>query len=237
MNLFTGFTPLHEAAQKGRTQLCALLLAHGADAFMKNQENQTPIELATAEDVKCLLQDAMTASIGNSHLRSTSSLCNLSQTQPLLPPPLISPTTETVTLPSGASLSVSVPQPFSSRSCMSPAQGAESHTDGVANEITDADSITNVATLLASLQLEQLIDLFDREQITLEILAEMGHEDLKQVGVVQYGFRHKILKGMAQLRATTGTSSQGIDVFVASILKICCCFRLGTIHKSRHTSG
>ena len=26
-----GFTPLHEAAQKGRTQLCALLLAHGAD--------------------------------------------------------------------------------------------------------------------------------------------------------------------------------------------------------------
>lgn len=55
-----------------------------------------------------------------------------------------------------------------------------------------------------SLQLEQLIDLFDREQITLEILAEMGHEDLKQVGVSAYGFRHKILKGIAQLRVTTG---------------------------------
>lgn len=55
-----------------------------------------------------------------------------------------------------------------------------------------------------SLQLEQLIDLFDREQITLEILAEMGHEDLKQVGVSAYGFRHKILKGIVQLRATTG---------------------------------
>lgn len=41
------FTPLHEAAQKGRTQLCALLLAHGADPTMKNQEGQTPLDLAT----------------------------------------------------------------------------------------------------------------------------------------------------------------------------------------------
>ncbi|XP_064089251.1 poly [ADP-ribose] polymerase tankyrase-like [Macrobrachium nipponense] len=54
-----GFTPLHEAAQKGRTQLCALLLAHGADPYLKNQEGQTPLHLATAEDVRSLLQDAM----------------------------------------------------------------------------------------------------------------------------------------------------------------------------------
>ena len=32
-----GFTPLHEATQKGRTQLCSLLLAHGADPNLKNQ--------------------------------------------------------------------------------------------------------------------------------------------------------------------------------------------------------
>jgi hypothetical protein len=44
---------------KGRTQLCALLLAHGADPYLKNQESQTPLDLATAEDVKSLLQDAM----------------------------------------------------------------------------------------------------------------------------------------------------------------------------------
>lgn len=43
------FTPLHEAAQKGRTQLCALLLAHGADPTMKNQEGQTPLDLATVK--------------------------------------------------------------------------------------------------------------------------------------------------------------------------------------------
>ncbi|XP_062534289.1 poly [ADP-ribose] polymerase tankyrase-like, partial [Armigeres subalbatus] len=36
-----------------------------------------------------------------------------------------------------------------------------------------------------------------------ERLAVMGHEGLKQVGVSAYGFRHKILKGIATLRATT----------------------------------
>lgn len=55
-----------------------------------------------------------------------------------------------------------------------------------------------------SLQLEHLTDLFEREQITLEILVEMGHDDLKQVGVNAYGFRHKILKGIAHLRSTAG---------------------------------
>lgn len=63
---------------------------------------------------------------------------------------------------------------------------------------------SSVSVFLTSLQLEHLIDLFEREQITMDILAEMGHEDLKQVGVSAYGFRHKILKGIATLRATTG---------------------------------
>lgn len=193
-----GFTPLHEAAQKGRTQLCALLLAHGADAYMKNQERQTPIELASADDVKCLLQDAMTASIGNENLAtSNASLISTEAT---------TPTTETVTLPTGASMTLSVPiSQTCSRSALRPAQGAESHTDGVPDELTtEPETLSTVASLLNSLQLDHLIELFDREQITLEILAEMGHEDLKQIGVSAYGFRHKILKRIAQLRTTTG---------------------------------
>ena len=50
------FTPLHEAAQKGRTQLCSLLLAHGADPYVKNQEGQTPFQVSGQEDVRCLLR-------------------------------------------------------------------------------------------------------------------------------------------------------------------------------------
>ena len=41
------FTPLHEAAQKGRTQLCALLILHGADVSLHNQEGQVAHDVAT----------------------------------------------------------------------------------------------------------------------------------------------------------------------------------------------
>lgn len=143
-----GFTPLHEAAQKGRTQLCALLLAHGADPYMKNQEAQTPIELSSADDVKCLLQDAMTSSLANQHLSTLStSMTNLSIQQS---PQLSTPTTETVTLPTGASMILSVPvTQIPSRSCISPAQGAESHTDGVPDEVNEPELVSSVASLLA----------------------------------------------------------------------------------------
>jgi hypothetical protein len=49
------------------------------------------------------------------------------------------------------------------------------------------------------LGLEHLCELLEREQITLDILAEMGHEDLKQIGVTAYGHRHKLIKGVEKL--------------------------------------
>lgn len=112
---------------------------------MKNQENQTPIELASAEDVKCLLQDAMTISISNQSVTSNGLCLNTSnQNQSIL----VSPTTETetVTLPTGASMTLSVPVPHS-RSCLSPAQGAESHADGDM-ESNETETVSSVANLL-----------------------------------------------------------------------------------------
>lgn len=67
-------------------------------------------------------------------------------------------------------------------------------------------AITTVAGFLQSLGLEHLLELFEREQITLDILAEMGHEDLKQVGVSAYGYRHKLIKGMDKLLNTAAGS-------------------------------
>ena len=32
-------------------------------------------------------------------------------------------------------------------------------------------------------------------QITLDILAEMRHEELKDIGIAAYGHRHKLIKG------------------------------------------
>ena len=232
-----GFTPLHEAAQKGRTQLCALLLAHGADPHMKNQEGQTPLDLSTAEDVKCLLQDAMTQ-----HLPPTTSSSPI--TPVFNPSPRGSsivigcssgssgaavaasatPTTssDTLVLPSGNAAVIAPPCPSpglaplpllmlgpdsspgaSSTSVPVSSSGAQigdGCADSDAPEQVQSTSSSSVSTstivsFLASLGLEHLREIFEREQVTIDILLEMGHEELKQIGVHAYGHRHRLLKG------------------------------------------
>lgn len=245
-----GFTPLHEAAQKGRTQLCALLLAHGADPHMKNQEGQTPLDLSTAEDVKCLLQDAMTQ-----HLPPTATSSPLNS--PVFNPSprgssivtgassSVSTTNvatnmaaDTLVLPSGnaAVISAPCPSPPIGMSNISPlpllvlgpdspggsasatqsvaivssgAQVGDGCSDSTAQELqsalataagssstaTTSTSASAIASFLANLGLEHLREIFEREQVTIDILLEMGHEELKTIGVHAYGHRHRLLKG------------------------------------------
>ena len=57
----------------------------------------------------------------------------------------------------------------------------------------------SMGAFLASLGLEQLREVLDREQISVDILAEMGHEDLKQIGITAFGHRHKLIKGIEKL--------------------------------------
>jgi tankyrase len=57
---------------------------------------------------------------------------------------------------------------------------------------------------------EMRVQVFDREQISVDILAEMGHEDLKQIGITAFGHRHKLLKGIEKLLSGNGTRNQSI---------------------------
>ena len=41
-------------------------------------------------------------------------------------------------------------------------------------------------------------------QISVDILAEMGHEDLKQIGITAFGHRHKLIKGIEKLLSGNG---------------------------------
>ncbi len=41
-------------------------------------------------------------------------------------------------------------------------------------------------------------------QISVDILAEMSHDDLKQIGVMAYGHRHKLIKGIEKLVSGNG---------------------------------
>ncbi|VVC35473.1 Hypothetical protein CINCED_3A004169 [Cinara cedri] len=201
-----GFTPLHEAAQKGRTQLSALLLAHGADPFLQNLEGQTPIELVTAEDVKSLLTDAMATHPSLNAAKNGRSP--------------IAGETVTVVMPSGVSVALPCPK-GSGRSFM-----LGSQADGSVNGYESAHPHPNCITLstvqgfLESMDLEHLNEIFEREQITLDILAEMDHEDLKQIGIATYGHRHKLIKGMEKLVSKHGGVCSGLSGGVPCTLLI-----------------
>ena len=55
------------------------------------------------------------------------------------------------------------------------------------------------------------MNLNSSEQITVDILSEMGHEDLKQIGITAFGHRHKLIKGLEKLMSGNGEFSFSID--------------------------
>lgn len=174
-------------------------MAHGADPFLKNQEDQTPMDLSSADDVRCLLQDAMVSqqSVPTAPLSHPTSVVSKSPT-----PTILLSNMETVLMPSGASVQLTIPVGTRSNVIIPPADGSSSSSKVEGDEQELMESISNINTFLASLNLEQLIDIFEREQITLDILAEMSHEDLKQIGISAYGYRHKLIKGIERLMAS-----------------------------------
>ena len=99
---------------------------------------------------------------------------------------------------------------------ISPASGQ--CADGNAKKTT-SQSITNylsssaypsttITSFLSSLGIEQLTEVFVREQISIDILAEMGHDELKQIGVNAYGHRHRLLKGIEKLLLSSHSCAQ-----------------------------
>uniref|UniRef100_A0A8P4K2F7 Poly [ADP-ribose] polymerase n=1 Tax=Dicentrarchus labrax TaxID=13489 RepID=A0A8P4K2F7_DICLA len=168
------FTPLHEASQKGRTQLCALLLAHGADPTLRNQEGQSPLDLVTADDVRALLTAAM---------------------PPSTLPGCYKPQVISVAAPTSVSPPVAVVPPLLSSSSPS----SSSSLDATTAATTNSNSNHSICQFLKNLGLEHLLEIFDREQITVDVLVEMGHRELKEIGINAYGHRHKIIKGVERL--------------------------------------
>uniref|UniRef100_A0A8C9T805 Poly [ADP-ribose] polymerase n=1 Tax=Scleropages formosus TaxID=113540 RepID=A0A8C9T805_SCLFO len=165
------FTPLHEAAQKGRTQLCALLLAHGADPTLRNQEGQSPLDLVTADDVRALLTAAMPPSALPSCYK----------------PQVISVSATSAGGTSGLSAS--------------PPPGPTSNGLDGQGVFSVPGLDLSIGQFLNNLGLEHLLEIFEREQITLDVLVEMGHKELKEIGINAYGHRHKIIKGVERLIA------------------------------------
>lgn len=60
-------------------------------------------------------------------------------------------------------------------------------------------SVFAVQDVLHSLKLEHLWELFEKEDITMDVLVDMTSEALQTIGVSAFGHRHKILKNVKEL--------------------------------------
>ena len=54
--------------------------------------------------------------------------------------------------------------------------------------------------ILTKFEMMNLLEKFESELITLDMLKEMNHNDLKSIGITTFGHRHKILKEIMSYR-------------------------------------
>ena len=189
---------------------------------MKNQEGQNPLELASADDVKCLLQEAMPSSLS---ALPTTNKANMAMAAPLpvMPRPPASPvpgatagglSQSHVLCPSRPAINDPSPVADAAAAAAAAASGGaaalpiaqsaagigagfplphpgDGSTDFSKTEMVTPETSLNMSmgAFLASLNLESLREIFDREHINVEILADMGHEDLRQIGITAFGHR------------------------------------------------
>lgn len=204
------YTPLHEAASKGRTQLCSLLLSHGANPHLRNQDNQTPLDLASADDVKSLLLDAMSIPLSSSSSTTTTSTPS---TDDGCRTTVTSSARETTSILGAETNGASFRPRLSSSTTNQPQSASQRYlttADGSMSLANDderreqalhmtMDEFLSLCQFQTGQQQDVLRELFEREHITLDILAEMTHNDLKDIGINAYGERHKLLKGIERL--------------------------------------
>uniref|UniRef100_A0A8C1T4V0 Poly [ADP-ribose] polymerase n=1 Tax=Cyprinus carpio TaxID=7962 RepID=A0A8C1T4V0_CYPCA len=206
-------TPLHLAAGYNNLEVAEYLLQHGAEVNSQDKGGLIPLHNAAsygADDVRALLTAAMPPSALPACYK----------------PQVISVSASGAVVPSTLNSS---PSPLSSDSSMEgqsgtfpelstllPPSGAEAIIDIEKKEQGLAIGLS-IGQFLHNLGLEHLLEIFDREQmfsglteilrctrrtrckITLDVLVEMGHKELKEIGINAYGHRHKIIKGVERL--------------------------------------
>uniref|UniRef100_A0A672YJI9 Poly [ADP-ribose] polymerase n=1 Tax=Sphaeramia orbicularis TaxID=375764 RepID=A0A672YJI9_9TELE len=188
-------TPLHLAAGYNNLEVAEYLLEHGADVNAQDKGGLIPLHNAAsygADDIRALLMDAMPPDALPSCFKPQATVVSASVISPASTPSCLS----------AASSIDNLAGPLAEL-----AAAAASGASGVADGATGADRKEgemamldmNISQFLKSLGLEHLRDIFEREQITLDVLADMGHEELKEIGINAYGHRHKLIKGVERL--------------------------------------
>ncbi|XP_042313630.1 poly [ADP-ribose] polymerase tankyrase-2 isoform X3 [Sceloporus undulatus] len=215
-------TPLHLAAGYNNLEVAEYLLQHGADVNAQDKGGLIPLHNAAsygtyemssvcclsgtpkADDVSALLTAAMPLSALPSCYKPQ--VINVSQNTGSSADSLSSIPSSPSNLSAASSLD-NLSGSFSELSVVS-GNGAEGATGLEKKEVPGVDF--SIHQFVRNLGLDHLIDIFEREQITLDILVEMGHKELKEIGINAYGHRHKIMKGVERLIS----GQQGLNTYL-----------------------
>uniref|UniRef100_A0A8C2PDN6 Poly [ADP-ribose] polymerase n=1 Tax=Capra hircus TaxID=9925 RepID=A0A8C2PDN6_CAPHI len=190
-------TPLHLAAGYNNLEVAEYLLQHGADVNAQDKGGLIPLHNAAsygADDVSALLTAAMPPSALPScykpqvlnGMRSPAATTDALSSGPSSPSSL-----------SAASSLDNLTGSFSELSSVVSSSGTEAASSLEKKEVPGIDF--SITQFVRNLGLEHLMDIFEREQITLDVLVEMGHKELKEIGINAYGHRHKLIKGVERL--------------------------------------
>uniref|UniRef100_A0A2K6JPB7 Poly [ADP-ribose] polymerase n=1 Tax=Rhinopithecus bieti TaxID=61621 RepID=A0A2K6JPB7_RHIBE len=190
-------TPLHLAAGYNNLEVAEYLLQHGADVNAQDKGGLIPLHNAAsygADDVSALLTAAMPPSALPScykpqvlnGVRSPGATADALSSGPSSPSSL-----------SAASSLDNLSGSFSELSSVVSSSGTEGASGLEKKEVPGVDF--SITQFVRNLGLEHLMDIFEREQITLDVLVEMGHKELKEIGINAYGHRHKLIKGVERL--------------------------------------
>ncbi|XP_059387765.1 poly [ADP-ribose] polymerase tankyrase-2-like isoform X2 [Carassius carassius] len=188
-------TPLHLAAGYNNLEVAEYLLQHGAEVNSQDKGGLIPLHNAAsygADDVRALLTAAMPPSAlpvcYKAQVISVSASVAVVPSTLKTSPPLLSSDSSM----DGQSRTFPELNTLLSPPGVEGAVGIEMNEEGLAVELS-------ISQFLHNLGLEHLLEIFDREQITLDVLVEMGHKELKEIGIIAYGHRHKIIKGAERL--------------------------------------
>ncbi|KAM9132828.1 poly [ADP-ribose] polymerase tankyrase-2 isoform 2-T2 [Pangshura tecta] len=190
-------TPLHLAAGYNNLEVAEYLLQHGADVNAQDKGGLIPLHNAAsygADDVNALLTAAMPPSALPSCYKPQ--VINVSQTTG----PTADSLSSVPSSPSNLSAASSLDNLSGSFSELPSAVGTNGAEGAIVLEKKEVPGVDfSINQFVRNLGLEHLIDVFEREQITLDVLVEMGHKELKEIGINAYGHRHKIIKGVERL--------------------------------------
>ncbi|XP_023848858.1 poly [ADP-ribose] polymerase tankyrase-2 isoform X2 [Salvelinus sp. IW2-2015] len=193
-------TLLHLAAGYNNLEVAEYLLQHGAEVNSQDKGGLIPLHNAASygvDDVRALL----TAAMPPSALPSCYKPQVISMSSPVgvvVPPSLSASSTPLSTLASSNSLDNQATASTCTAFPELPALLGPSGAVGTdKKEVLGVD--LSIGQFLNNLGLEHLLEIFEREQITLDVLVEMGHKELKEIGINAYGHRHKIIKGVERI--------------------------------------